>query len=256
MNKYFLTVLTVLLFCNTQKINAQKKKQTELLYLYDANWKNTTDTKNAAYIEHIKQVNDTCWQWDTYNFSGPMIRSERTKDADGNIMHGTSYYLNAKGSMDSTRSFANNLAHGTWYYYNDTGKAILQKDYENGRIVKVVDILKEDSIKKASGATQEKEEGIHAVFPGGIKGWMNFLLKNMQYPERAVKGEITGKVYVFFMADKEGNVTDPRIFRSVEYSLDEEALRIIRKSPKWEPAIKNGKQVNMYMLQPIVFALQ
>ena len=62
-----------------------------------------------------------------------------------------------------------------------------------------------------------------------------------------------GKVKVFFMVDKQGKTTEIYMNKSVEFVLDEEAIRVIRESPLWIPAYQNGREVNAYCLQPITF---
>ena len=65
---------------------------------------------------------------------------------------------------------------------------------------------------------------------------------------------IAGRTDIFFMVGSDGNISDIRLYRSVEYSLDEEAIRLIKQSPKWEPAFQNGRKVNAYRRQPITFS--
>ena len=85
--------------------------------------------------------------------------------------------------------------------------------------------------------------------------WGKFLYKTLVYPQDAQDNEIQGTVVVQFIVDKEGNVSDveaisgPNEFRA-------EAIRVIKKSGKWKPAIQNGRQVKSYKKQPITFKLE
>lgn len=93
------------------------------------------------------------------------------------------------------------------------------------------------------------------VFPengGNVHAW---IYKNMKYPEKAVKEKKTGKVLVNFVIDKEGNVTNPRVIRSVDPALDAEALRVVRQMPKWKPGIKDGKPIEVSINIPFTFML-
>jgi protein TonB len=63
-------------------------------------------------------------------------------------------------------------------------------------------------------------------------------------------------VVIQFIVDKEGHVVSPEISQSVEYSIDQEALRLIKKSPFWQPAMLDGKIVKSYKKQPITFRLE
>ncbi|HXB94424.1 MAG TPA: TonB family protein [Puia sp.] len=98
---------------------------------------------------------------------------------------------------------------------------------------------------------------IESDFPGGSAAWLRYLNKNLRYPDDAVNNEIQGTVVVQFIVDKEGNVSDVNAISGPENGgLREEAVRVIKKSGKWTPAIQNGRQVKSYKKQPIVFKLE
>lgn len=92
-------------------------------------------------------------------------------------------------------------------------------------------------------------------FQGGMKGWGDYLKANLKYPEEAKKNKITGRVIMSFVVDKVGSLEDIKVLRGVEKSLDEEALRILRTSPKWKPGIQNGRPVKVAYTMPIFFQL-
>lgn len=93
------------------------------------------------------------------------------------------------------------------------------------------------------------------VFPGGEDALKTYIMENVKYPDDAKKEGIKGKVYVTFVVNKEGEVSDAKIARGVHPSLDKEALRVIKSSPKWEPGKQRGKVVNVKYTVPIMFAL-
>ncbi len=95
-----------------------------------------------------------------------------------------------------------------------------------------------------------------ATFRGDIKAWVKYLEKNLQFPDRAKQLDKQGKVMINFVVDADGSVGDISLAQSVEFSLDEEALRLIRQSPKWAPAIQKGKPVKAYRRQPVTFAFR
>jgi protein TonB len=98
---------------------------------------------------------------------------------------------------------------------------------------------------------------IESDFPGGAGAWLRYLNKNLRYPDDAVNNEIQGTVVVQFIVDKEGNVSDVNAIGGPESGgLREEAVRVIKKSGKWIPAVQNGRQVKSYKKQPIVFKLE
>src|ERR1700722_6984625 len=98
---------------------------------------------------------------------------------------------------------------------------------------------------------------IEAVFPGGTAAWLRYLNKNLRYPDDAVNNEIQGTVVVQFIVDKEGNVSDVNAISGPDNGgVREGAVRVIKKSGKWTPAVQNGRQVKSYKKQPIVFRLE
>ena len=97
---------------------------------------------------------------------------------------------------------------------------------------------------------------IESQYPGGVPAWARFLHKNLNYPDEAAAGGIQGTVLVQFIVDKEGNVSDVEaISGPAEGGLREEAIRVIRKSGKWTPAVQNGRIVKSYKRQPVIFQI-
>lgn len=92
-------------------------------------------------------------------------------------------------------------------------------------------------------------------FPGGMPGMMKFLSANIHYPEQAQKNEIQGRVLLKFVVSKDGSITDINVLKSVSKELDEEAIRVVKKMPKWTPGIKDNLKVNCHFVLPISFKL-
>lgn len=90
-------------------------------------------------------------------------------------------------------------------------------------------------------------------FPGGDKAVSEFVKRNMRYPKSAKEKGIEGRVIVSFDVETDGRLTNLSITKSVDSRLDKEALRIIKKMPKWEPGQFGGKIVRMKYSQPIEF---
>ncbi|MBS1916646.1 MAG: energy transducer TonB [Bacteroidetes bacterium] len=97
---------------------------------------------------------------------------------------------------------------------------------------------------------------IESTYPGGDAAWARYLNKTLHYPDEAINNEIQGTVIVKFIVDKEGNVSDVEaISGPTDGGLRDEAVRVIKKSGKWTPAVQNGRQVKSYKQQPIQFKL-
>ena len=93
-------------------------------------------------------------------------------------------------------------------------------------------------------------------FPGGQMALKKYLSSEIKYPVVAYEEKIEGKVYLSFIVNEEGNITDVKIVRSIHPSLDKEAIRVIKRMPKWEPGRIEGKPVKVSFTVPINFALQ
>jgi protein TonB len=96
---------------------------------------------------------------------------------------------------------------------------------------------------------------IESEYPGGAAAWQRYLNRNLRYPQDAIDNEIQGTVVVQFIVDKEGMVSDVESISGPK-ELRDEAVRVIKKSGKWTPAVQNGRQVKSYKKQPIVFRLE
>jgi protein TonB len=93
-------------------------------------------------------------------------------------------------------------------------------------------------------------------FPGGDLALRKYIANSISYPVIAQENGIQGKVYVTFVVDKDGGVSDARIARGVDPSLDKEALRVVNTLPKWKPGKQRGKPVRVSYTVPINFVLQ
>ncbi|MDE6721815.1 MAG: energy transducer TonB [Bacteroidaceae bacterium] len=94
---------------------------------------------------------------------------------------------------------------------------------------------------------------IRPRFPGGDKALFDFIKRNMHYPECAKEKRIEGRVIVSFCVETDGSLTNINIAKSVDSRLNEEALLIVKKMPKWEPGQIKGEIVRMKCFLPIEF---
>ena len=108
------------------------------------------------------------------------------------------------------------------------------------------------SDKKTFTVVEEMPE-----FKGGVSAMMEFLSMNMKYPQAAVKAKLQGRAVVGFVVRKDGTVSDVHITKSAGYAvLDEEAMRVVKAMPAWEPGKQKGKPVNVKYNVPITFRLK
>ena len=92
-------------------------------------------------------------------------------------------------------------------------------------------------------------------FPGGQIAMLQYLMKNIKYPEQAVKEGIQGRVTVRFIVEKDGSISDVKPVLSVHPLLNKEAVRVVESMPKWSPGKQNGKPVRVRFNVPVMFKL-
>jgi protein TonB len=93
-------------------------------------------------------------------------------------------------------------------------------------------------------------------FPGGMKAWANFLTRNLNYPSAAAEVGISGKVLVSFVIEKNGEISNLKVLKGIGGGCDEEAMRVIKKSPFWKPGMQNGRAVRVAYIMPVVFRME
>lgn len=111
---------------------------------------------------------------------------------------------------------------------------------------------------------EEPEEEVEEIFtivedqpeyPGGIGAFYKYVATNLRYPAQARRMGIAGKVFVQFVVEKDGKLTDVQILKGIGAGCDEEALRVIKKSKAWKPGRQRGRPVKVRMIIPINFRL-
>ena len=119
------------------------------------------------------------------------------------------------------------------------------------------DTLRMDAIEKATEEVEifgmvEEMPG----FPGGEVKLMEFIAKNINYPKEAIEKGIEGRVFVGFIIDVDGSVTDVKLLRGIGGGCDEEAVRVVKSLPKWRPAKQNGVFSRVSYQIPVNFKLE
>ncbi len=112
---------------------------------------------------------------------------------------------------------------------------------------------------------EEKEETVDEIFTivenqpepvGGMSAFYDYVSKNLKYPGLARRNNIEGRVYIEFVVEKNGSLTDVKTLKGIGGGCDEEAVRIIESAPKWNPGKQRGRPVRVKMVLPILFRLE
>lgn len=118
------------------------------------------------------------------------------------------------------------------------------------------------SVKNEQTA-QAKEEPVYDFvtlttppsFPGGMANFYKFIAKSVKYPEQALKNNVEGKVFLSYIIETDGRLTDIKVVRAIGSGLDEEAVRILKSSPKWTPGYNGKNPVRVQYNLPIGFTI-
>jgi len=92
-------------------------------------------------------------------------------------------------------------------------------------------------------------------FTGGMKAWAKYMERNLKYPYRAQEEGVQGKVFVSFVVEKDGSITDVQVLKGIGFGCDEEAMKVIKKSPMWKPGKNKGVPVRVRYNMPINFTI-
>lgn len=128
---------------------------------------------------------------------------------------------------------------------------------ENGDIfVPQVEIKQEVDIEDDSERVIFTVVENSSEFPGGMAALSKFLSENLKYPPQAKETGTQGKVFVTFVVEKDGSITDVKVLRDIGSGCGEEAVRVVKMMPKWKPAKQRGKAVRQQFNLPVTFQLQ
>jgi len=240
---------------------------------YDEHWE-VTDAPGAACYrlktkkEDLWQVKD-CYKAGNIQMEG-YYRDESCKISQGRFAYfddkGHLYHIsyNDDGQLDgadtlfydnnqirTTGNYKDDERSGEWFGYYPSGKLSARAMYKKGN-QKSGEFYNEDGSKNES----VHEFSSESEYPGGPSALQRFLTRNLHYPENEVHRSMQGTVIVGFIVTKEGKINKIKIVRSVDDSIDQEAIRVIGLMPFWEPLIIGGILCDSYRTQPIVFTLE
>ena len=127
------------------------------------------------------------------------------------------------------------------------------KKDEQGKSIVTHPAIAADSTEnsKIFGAMEEM-----ASFPGGIAACMQYIADNIRTPKECLEGIASGRVILGFTVNENGSLSDIKVMRSITPALDEEAIRVVKSMPKWNPAKQNGKAIKSKFTLPVTFRWQ
>lgn len=130
---------------------------------------------------------------------------------------------------------------------------------ENGEVLKVTQRVADEPVAAPKPEVENKVfEVVEQMpsFPGGDAALMRYLHDNINYPAVAQENGVQGRVVLTFVVERDGSITDVKVGKSVDPSLDREAMRVVKSMPRWNPGKQNGSAVRVKYTLPVMFRLQ
>ena len=137
----------------------------------------------------------------------------------------------------------------------DTEENLREWDDAGCEVLKAKEVIATEPLRPRSVDVYDVVEQMPS-FPGGMKAMMDYLAKNIRYPADAKNNQIEGRVILQFIVDKKGRLSDIKVVKSVEPSLNAEAVRVVKSMPRWNPGTQQGKAVKVRYTLPVTFRLQ
>ncbi len=139
------------------------------------------------------------------------------------------------------------------------GSLDVKGNSDNGEVLKVTQRVADEPVKPDKPEVENKVFDVveqMPSFPGGTGALMQYLSENIKYPVVAQENGVQGRVVVSFVVERDGSITDVKVVRSVDPSLDREATRVVKAMPNWIPGKQNGSAVRVKYNVPVAFRLQ
>ena len=128
-------------------------------------------------------------------------------------------------------------------------------DEAEGEVLKAKEVVVDEKPKEEETKVFDVVEQMPS-FPGGDAELMKFLSSHIKYPVVAEENGIQGRVIATFVVERDGSISDVKVVKSVDPSLDKEAIRVLKSMPKWIPGKQNGSAVRVKYTVPVTFRLQ
>ena len=131
----------------------------------------------------------------------------------------------------------------------------VKNDDASGEVLKAKEVITDERPKEEETKVFDVVEQM-PEFPNGQAALLKWIADNIKYPAIAEENGIQGRVVCTFIVERDGSITDVQVARSIDPSLDKEAVRVLKKMPKWKPGKQKGQPVRVKYTVPVTFKLQ
>ena len=154
------------------------------------------------------------------------------------------------GTVSSAGLYANKRQQGRWKYYHKNGMMSASEIYQDGHLMSK-QYYTEDGTEMQDTTTRDHSP----EFPNGMKAWGKYLSDHIYFPSQyKFTKDAAVTVLVTFAVNEEGNVSEAYVTLPFHRDFDDIALKIIRSSPKWQPAVSHNRKVKYYLSQSVTFS--
>lgn len=200
---------------------------------------------------------------DSANYTAGRLKGVRMQwSEDGSLVdssffdgagNGIEYSWFSGGNLSAAGFWiSDTLKNKRWKYFTADGKLLATEDYVNGKRIAIT-CFNAAGVALDSAHCEERE----AYFPGEEAAWRSFIEHTLNPDVPVTKGAPVGvyKVMIQFVVDTKGSIKDIKPLTKFGFGMEQEVMRMLRKSPAWIPAIQFGRNVNAYRKQPVTFAV-
>ena len=281
-------ILSVLILLFSQSVIWAQQSVT----YFNEEWEEISDASEAVYYRTVEKKGDKFEVRDIFmDNNQPQMIAECSSIEPDLVYDGSVKWFYENGNRKMEKTYKNNKVVGENRFYYPSGKqraVIIYTDSEmsvnqhwdedgtpnlvdgNGFIIDSLDYnlpfntfteVRDHKPKASYGIKGIERDTLYTIadstpeFIGGMEAFYKSISKKISYPKAARKNKIEGRVFIGFVVDKKGQVVNATVFRGIGGGCDEEALRVVKESKGWKPAMYNGKQVPMQLVLPITFRL-
>ncbi len=219
-----------------------------LYFRLSSPWNSIKDPA-GVYIRKAVIENDYYHTWD-YNPDNILVAESFFADTFFKkklLCH--KYFNPEKGWLEQSKCYTDGRLDGYFVTYDKNGDTVDYDIYVNGEVVKS---WTRENPTASRNPNALRPGQVRAEFPGGRQAWLDFLYNNLQYPSD-VQDHIVGQVVLRFVINPKGRIENIEVVKSLHPSLDQEAIRVVLKSPRWKPSEEYGEKTQTVVTQPINF---
>jgi periplasmic protein TonB len=216
------------------------------------------DTKQITELAQLDRKHQNDGPTIYWTFEGQLIGKS---NYEAGVLQGLKEnFERSTGKLSSTENYVNGKREGEASYFNSTGHLGRRSEWRNDTILESITY---DSIGSQIEKLTYKDrhqigrdsvyEEINPAYPGGEAELLKFLAQNLKYPREMLELGMNGRVYIQYVIEKDGSVSNVFPIRGLSYAFQNEAMRVVKLMPNWSPGYYNGNPVRVKYTLPILF---